>query len=229
MEDDFWCIVIVFAVPFIILLISDTCSAHDSRNASGGTENVSKPYGKPHRWLGQNEGWYGSGKRGFRSPNVMGGRRRSHSNTVNSSFRPTTKRRSMPSRRQMTPFVALPDISWQDFKRHIIRIAEYRELETEIARPTMDGKGIDIRAVGKMNDRRVYLILGKRMQEVVTEPEVREFSDRVASRRTAKGIFITTNAFTPEASTFAKGKPLELIDGYRFQVLLEEIDRMESC
>ena len=65
-----------------------------------------------------------------------------------------------------------------------------------------------------------YIIQCKRYAGGVGEPIIRDLYGVVTSERANKGILITTGYFTKQAESFSQGKPLELIDGDKFQELL---------
>lgn len=55
---------------------------------------------------------------------------------------------------------------------------------------------------------------------------IREFYGAlIADRKAAKGVFITTSTFTPQARDFAQGLSIELIDGNQLRRLLNEHDK----
>lgn len=229
MEYDFWCTLVVFAIPFVVLLIADRYGTRHSGHTSEEVTDATERDGRLHGLLDRRGEWYQDGSRGSRLHDVSGYGRRSQSDFVDPPGDSTKRKRSRPPRTGVMSSVVMPDIGWQDFKLYLTKIIEYRGLDIRIVKPTVDGRGIDMTAVSRGNTKRTYLILGKRMQEVVTEPEIREFSDRVASRRAAKGIVITTTTFSHEAFRFAEGKPLELMDGYRFQLLLGAAERRHTA
>jgi restriction system protein len=42
---------------------------------------------------------------------------------------------------------------------------------------------------------------------------IREFYGVTVAERAARGVFVTTGTYTPDAVAFARGKPLDLVDG----------------
>jgi restriction system protein len=58
---------------------------------------------------------------------------------------------------------------------------------------------------------------------------VREFYGVMVSEKAARGIFVTTGIFTPEAITFARGKPLELVDGPALARLVEDVRTLKPA
>jgi hypothetical protein len=93
---------------------------------------------------------------------------------------------------------------------------------TEGRKKAADG-GIDIVAVSSqplVSGR--YVIQCKRYSNSVSSPVVRDLYGVVNSENANKGILITTSSFTADAIEFAKGKPLELIDGAKLVELLTQ-------
>ncbi|MBL8040928.1 MAG: restriction endonuclease, partial [Chthonomonas sp.] len=71
--------------------------------------------------------------------------------------------------------------------------------------------GIDLKLV---KDGETWLVQCKRWrQEKVGVKVARELFGVVASERATGGILITAGTFTPEAESFARGKPLRLVTG----------------
>jgi restriction system protein len=53
--------------------------------------------------------------------------------------------------------------------------------------------------------------------------EVRELFGILVSERAKGGILVTTGTFTPDALAFAKGKPIELVDGSRLAEMVRSV------
>ena len=49
---------------------------------------------------------------------------------------------------------------------------------------------------------------------------IREFFGVTVAEEAERGIFVTTGTFTPDAVEFARGKPIELVDGQRLAALV---------
>ena len=58
----------------------------------------------------------------------------------------------------------------------------------------------------------------------VTSTDVQNFAAELVSERRSKGILITTGFFAPDVATLPELPPMELIDGKRLSVLLEQYD-----
>jgi restriction system protein len=67
---------------------------------------------------------------------------------------------------------------------------------------------------------KVY-VQAKRWQQAVGRPEVQGFYGALAGQRAAKGVFITTSAFTAQALDFARSvERIVLVDGRRLAELM---------
>lgn len=89
---------------------------------------------------------------------------------------------------------------------------------------TGDG-GIDgVISLDKLGLEKVY-VQAKRWQQTVDRPEVQRFYGALAGQRAAKGVFITTSAFTPQAVDFARSvERIVLVDGRRLADLMIEYE-----
>jgi restriction system protein len=81
--------------------------------------------------------------------------------------------------------------------------------------------GIDgIISLDKLGLEKVY-VQAKRWQQTVGRPEVQGFYGALAGQRAAKGVFITTSAFTAQAIDFARSvEKIVLVDGRRLADLM---------
>jgi len=119
----------------------------------------------------------------------------------------------------------LSTLSGMDFERLITSLLQKMGFRAEMTKASGDG-GIDI--VANLDKPLVggrYLIQCKRLDTAaqIGAPTVREFyGAMVADRKAVKGIFVTTSSFTTQAREFAHSLPLELIDGQKLQMLLEQ-------
>jgi Holliday junction resolvasome RuvABC ATP-dependent DNA helicase subunit len=116
------------------------------------------------------------------------------------------------------------DLSGVDFESLIMGLLTRMGFHAEMTRTTGDG-GIDIIA---MLDKPIvggrYLFQCKRFapENMVGAPTVRDFYGAVTADRAAKGIFITTSSFTPQAREFAEKAGVELIDLRQLEKLFLE-------
>lgn len=85
--------------------------------------------------------------------------------------------------------------------------------------------GIDgIISLDKLGLEKVY-VQAKRWQQTVGRPEVQAFYGALAGQRAAKGVFITTSAFTMQAAEFARSvERIVLVDGRRLADLMIEYE-----
>ena len=69
-------------------------------------------------------------------------------------------------------------------------------------------------------------VQAKRWREVVGSPEIMKFSGSLTKHHANRGVFITTSAFTKDASEFVEAMPqkIVLIDGNRLATLMIEHD-----
>ncbi len=118
-----------------------------------------------------------------------------------------------------------------EFERFITGLLHQMGFEAQTTKASGDG-GIDIEAV---LDRPIvggrYLFQCKRFAEdnPVGSAAIREFYGAlIADRKAAKGVFITTSIFTPQARDFAQGLSIELIDGEQLRRLLNEHNKPPS-
>lgn len=83
--------------------------------------------------------------------------------------------------------------------------------------------GIDgIISLDRLGLEKVY-VQAKRWKNVVGRPEIQGFYGALAGKRANKGVFITTSAFTKEASEFAmQVEKIVLVDGRRLSTLMIE-------
>src|SRR5438093_3412617 len=116
----------------------------------------------------------------------------------------------------------LDALDGHEFENVVDRLLTKMGFSIHGRQPAADG-GIDMVAVrdepltgGK------YIIQCKRFSSTVGVSVVRDLYGVVHAEHANKGILITTSSFSPSAMEFAEGKPLELLDGTRLQVLRSE-------
>ncbi len=105
------------------------------------------------------------------------------------------------------------------------RVLEKLGMEARTTQVTGDG-GIDVEAydtrpffAGK------YIVQCKDWEQPVGEPVIRELYGVTMAAGANKGILISSGSFTRQAQEFAKGKPLELIDGETLRALLGSLEK----
>ncbi len=102
----------------------------------------------------------------------------------------------------------------------------YGTSRTDLQRVGGSGDGgIDgVISLDKLGLEKVY-VQAKRWQQTVGRPDVQAFYGALAGQRAAKGVFITTSAFTAQASAFARSvERIVLVDGHRLADLMIEYE-----
>jgi restriction system protein len=116
-------------------------------------------------------------------------------------------------------------IGWEDFE-HLIREIFEREFtleggEVKVTRTSRDG-GVDAVAFDPDPIRGGKIVIqAKRYTNTVDVSAVRDLYGTVMNEGATKGILVTTSTFGPDAYSFAKDKPLTLLDGGNLLNLLE--------
>jgi restriction system protein len=109
-------------------------------------------------------------------------------------------------------------LSWQDFER-LVGEAYRRQgyVVEEVGGATPDG-GIDL-LLHRRGSK--VVVQCKRWRSVkVGVAQIREFYGAMVADKAERGIFVSSGTFTPDAIDFARGKPLELVDGTRLATLV---------
>lgn len=116
------------------------------------------------------------------------------------------------------PARTIEGLSWQQFEQVIgeaFRTQGYSVSET--GSQGADG-GIDLTL---HKDGEKYLVQCKHWRaQKVGVPVVRDFLGAMAAEGAVGGMVVTSGQFTQEASTFAEGRNIQLIDGRRLKTLL---------
>ncbi len=107
----------------------------------------------------------------------------------------------------------LLDISPAQFEKMAVEIYEMRGLKVERTGATGD-HGVDIVVESSRGEK--WVVQCKRWRGAVGESVIREFFGTMHHEKADKGILITTGTFTAQAREWAKGKPLNLVDGNEF-------------
>lgn len=119
-----------------------------------------------------------------------------------------------PNVMDLTPF---------EFENLVGNVFSKMGLETKQTRSSRDG-GVDVVAY----DQRPILggrvvIQAKRYRHTVGVAAVRDLFGTMMNEGANKGILVTTSGYGPDAFTFAKDKPIELIDGGGLLYLCEQV------
>ncbi len=120
----------------------------------------------------------------------------------------------------------LAAIDWEDFE-HLIRELFEEEFtssggEVKITQASRDG-GVDAVAFDPDPIRGGKIVIqAKRYTNTVGVSAVRDLYGTVMNEGATKGILVTTSDYGPDAYSFAKGKPLTLLNGANLLHLLEK-------
>lgn len=114
-------------------------------------------------------------------------------------------------------------MSWRDLERLVSEA--YRQIGYQVDETGQGGAdgGIDLVL---RRDGQVTLVQCKHWRtQRVGAPVVREQFGLLTHHRAAAVIIVTTGDFTPEAKTFAAGKPIDLIAGPELLALVQSVQR----
>lgn len=114
----------------------------------------------------------------------------------------------------------IDSLSGYEFEELVCNLLRKMGLDAEQTPLSGDG-GVDI--IAYSNEplfRGKYLIQCKRYSSSVGEPVIRDLYGTVLSQNATKGIVVTNSFFTKQATSFADGKNIELIDGDELGKLL---------
>ena len=122
----------------------------------------------------------------------------------------------------------LMDLTPNEFEGLVTNLFSTMGLDTRQTRPSRDG-GVDCVAF----DPRPVLggkvvIQAKRYKNTVGVSAVRDLFGTVQNEGASKGILVTTSGYGKAAFDFARGKPLELLDGSNLLHLLAEHAKIEA-
>jgi len=108
----------------------------------------------------------------------------------------------------------------RDFEKLIGRLLVSMGLDVQVTKQTGDG-GVDLLACSSEPiTGGLFVVQCKRYCGTVGEPVLRDLYGVMHHHRASKGILITTSSFTQQARNFAKGKPIDLVDGDTLGALL---------
>jgi restriction system protein len=117
-------------------------------------------------------------------------------------------------------------MDWKEFE-HLIRELFEKEFssnggEVKITQASRDG-GVDAVAFDPDPIRGGKIVIqAKRYTNTVTVSAVRDLYGTVMNEGATKGILVTTSDYGPDAYSFAKDKPLTLLNGGHLLFLLEK-------
>jgi len=112
-------------------------------------------------------------------------------------------------------------LSWQDFERLVGEAYRRRGYTVEEVGGSSPDGGVDVLLY---SGGRKTVVQCKRWRTAqIGVSLVRELYGVVVAEKAARGIFVTTGTFTPDAVAFARDKPLELVDGQALAKLVEGV------
>lgn len=112
---------------------------------------------------------------------------------------------------------------WASFEELVTQVLTAKGFVAELTKRTSDG-GIDVIARREESLLRgKYVVWCKNRSDLIGVSMVRDLYGAMTHERASKGILITTSSFTQAAVEFAKGMPLELIDGEQCRKIVNEI------
>jgi restriction system protein len=123
---------------------------------------------------------------------------------------------------QSDKVAALFDLSSRQFEHLTERLYHSMGYDTWLTKPSRDG-GRDV--IAKINDgaRHEFLLVEcKRYLGTVDVGIVRELYGVVNSEKANRGVLVTSGKFTPDAQKFADDNSMQLINGDKFVLLLNE-------
>jgi restriction system protein len=116
----------------------------------------------------------------------------------------------------------LMELNPWEFENFVSNLFDQIGFESKLTRSSKDG-GVDVVAFdprpivgGKV------IIQAKRYRHVVGVSAVRDLYGTMINEGAGKGVLVTTSHYGPDAYEFAKGKPIELIDGGGLLYLLQQ-------
>lgn len=137
-----------------------------------------------------------------------------------SAFQSGLKRRRLESQTGIGTIYLLDWKAFEELVAEAFRRRGYRVVENSAAGP--DG-GVDVRL---RKDGELVLVQCKQWRaSSVGVKIVRELYGVMAGEGAAKGIVVSSGNFTSEAKAFAKGKPLELLEGPELFALVQGVQK----
>jgi Restriction endonuclease len=107
----------------------------------------------------------------------------------------------------------LLDVSPTQFEKMVLELYNLHGYKAKHT-GTVGDHGVDIIVQTPKGEK--WVIQCKRWRGSVGEPVIREFFGTMHHEKADRGVLITTGKFTPQATEWAKGKPLSLVDGNEF-------------
>ena len=114
---------------------------------------------------------------------------------------------------------SLRAMTWQNFKRLVGEAYRRQGYSVEEVGGSAPDGGVDL--VLHRDGGKVVVQCKRWKSAQVGVVLIREFFGVTIAEEAERGIFVTSGTFTPDAVEFARGKPLELVDGIRLARLIE--------
>ena len=121
---------------------------------------------------------------------------------------------------------SLRALSWQDFERLVGEAYRRRGYTVEEAGGTSPDGGVDV--VLYSGGRKTVVQCKRWRTAQVGVSLIRELYGVMVAEKAERAIFVTTGTFTEEANAFARGKPLELVDGEALAKLVEGVQTSQE-
>ena len=128
---------------------------------------------------------------------------------------------------QQTGLESLRSISWKDFELLLAEAYRRHGYQVDYSLGKGADGGVDL-VLRRTN--RTFLVQCKQWKVFsVGAPVVRELFGIMMAERADEAIVVTSGAFTREAVEFARGKPIQLVDGPKLLELVRQVQRQEAA
>ena len=117
----------------------------------------------------------------------------------------------------------LNKLSWQAFEHQVAEVYRQEGFDVEETGGGGSDGGIDL-ILHRNGQKSVVQCKRWKTYKVGVQP-IRELFGVMAAERADRAIFITSGIYTNEALQFAEGKPLELVDGAQFAVMMRQFQK----
>jgi hypothetical protein len=107
----------------------------------------------------------------------------------------------------------LLDVSPAQFEKMVVELYEIRGYKAKRTGAIGD-HGVDVVVATPKGEK--WIVQCKRWRGAVGEPVIRDFFGTMHHEKADRGVLITTGTFSIKAREWAKGKPLNLVDGNEF-------------
>jgi restriction system protein len=121
---------------------------------------------------------------------------------------------------------SLRALSWQDFERLVGEAYRRRGYIVEESGGSAPDGGVDL--VLYSGGRKTVVQCKRWRTAQVGVSLIRELYGVTVAEKAERAIFVTTGTFTEEANAFARGKPLELVDGEALAKLVEGVQTAQA-